>query len=161
MTAFAKHPLAPERTNVLKHKAHIGPRYSQPEMPVTVETFEPITPGEAPSLAPNYRRGSLPFRGQSSTGQTIIGVHLSNGVEFRKVSASKETLKVSTGTLVLRKINRKDRSAWIGEFIPFGEKHGIVISEVPLIKGERTNAKGDAKDLLISRATMAHLSSIY
>lgn len=131
----------------------------QPSMPVTVEEFEPITPGIAATMAPNYSRGSFPTKGQMSTGQTLLGIHLSNGTEFRKLSATREELKVAGGKLVLRKVTRKDRSAWVGEFYAHGETHGLVLAMIPCIKGEPP-VKAECRDMLIRQAVLsAH--SIY
>lgn len=125
----------------------------QPSMPVTVENFDPITT-EAAQMAPDYSRGALSAKGSYGTGQTLLGIHLTNGVAFRKINGNREELKVSGGKLVLRKVTRKDRSAWVGEFVAFGSKHGEVLVMIPIVKGEPP-VKGDARDLLLSRAVLS------
>jgi hypothetical protein len=123
---------------------------------VQTEEFDPIT-DDGPTLAPNYSRGHLPARGTSATGQTIVGAHLSNGVAFRKVSANREELRTDNGVLILRKVTRKDVAAWIGEFKPFASKVAVVLVYAPIIKGDPP-VKGDARDLLITRATLSEIS---
>lgn len=141
------------------HKSHLRfpARIEGPKFAVKVEEFEPITPGEKPQVTPNYSRGALSGKGSYGTGQTLLGIHLTNGVSFRKVSATREELKVSGGKLVLRMGSVKGQKYWFGEYQETGKRETLVLVSIPVIKGDPP-VKGDARDLLISRAVLTNLS---
>jgi len=130
-----------------------SPRLTAGEYAVTTEEFDPITDGPA-TLAPDYTRGTM----TQGHGLTIKGGHLTNGVEFRKLGPNREELKVAGGKLVLRKVVRKDRAAWVGEYIATGQRP-VVLVMIPVIKGEPP-VKADARDLLLSRHVLS-AGSVY
>lgn len=151
---------ATKGNSLVGHKPQIKfpARYHGPVGAVKVEEFEPITDGPA-TLAPNYSRGAFPTKGSMSTGQTLLGIHLTNGVAFRKVSATREELKVKGGKLVLRMATVKKQKFWIGEYVQTGVKGALVLVAIPVIKGDPP-VKGDARDLLIVKAVQG-VTSIY
>lgn len=149
---------ATQGNSLVGHKPQIKypVRYHGPVGAVKVTEFEPIT-DDKPSLGPDYGRGAFPVKGTMSTGQTIMGLHLTNGVDFRKVSATREELKVAGGKLVLRMATVKKVKYWIGEYVQTGVKGALVLVAIPIVKGDPP-VKGSARDLLISRAVLSNVS---
>lgn len=152
---------ATKGNSLVGHKPQIKfpVRYHGPVGAVTVTETIAITDAK-PEIGSDYSRGSNPRKGSYSVGQTLLGLHLTNGVSFRKISATREELKVSGGKLVLRKVTRKDVSYWTGEYYAAGERAALVlVPPVMIVKGD-PSPKADVRDLLISRAVLAN-KSIY
>lgn len=79
------------------------------------------------------------------------------GTQFRALSGTREELRVASGVLVLRKVNKTVQgqkfSAWIGELVPYGAKTGRVLIAKLIVKGDPP-VKSDTRDALLSRAML-------
>jgi hypothetical protein len=90
-------------------------------------------------------------------GVKLLPVVKERGTKFRALSGTREELKISSGTLVLRKVTKTAQgqkfSAWIGELIPYGAETGRVLIAKLIRKGEPP-VKSDTRDALLSRALL-------
>lgn len=142
--------IAPPNTKMARPVAKQRWGYSQDNYrgAVTTERFEPIT-SEPASLGPEYARVGPRVKGPYSVGQSVLGLHLSNGTAFRK-DGTREILKVSDGRLILSNAARKGVKVRLGVWEH--TVNGTMVRETLLSEPMTDMTMGDARDMLIIRA---------